>query len=46
MKLGLAKIIQKLQLSKYFDTAETDVDIALNARHIDYTDTWPSKRVQ
>ena len=45
MKPGLAKIIEKGCISKYFETAETDLRIAENACCIDYANTWSSKRV-
>ena len=31
MKPGLAKIIEKVHISRYFDSAETDIHIAENA---------------
>jgi len=45
MRPGLAKIIEKVRISTYFESAETDFHIAENACWIDYTDTWSSKRV-
>jgi len=45
MRLGLAKIIEKVHISRYFESPETDLDIARNACWIDYADTWLSKRV-
>jgi len=45
MRPGLAKIIEKAHISKYFDIPEIDLHIAENACWIDYTDTWSSKRV-
>jgi len=45
MKPGLAKIIEKVCVSKYFETAETDLRIAENASCIDDANTWLSKRV-
>jgi hypothetical protein len=42
---GLAKIIEKVCISTYFECAEADLHIAENACCIDYTDTWTSKRV-
>jgi len=45
MRPGLAKIIQKVCVSKYFDSTETDLRIAENACDIDYADPWSSKRV-
>jgi len=45
MKPGLAKIIEKVHISRYFESAETDLHIAENACCIDYANTWSSKRV-
>jgi len=45
MRPGLAKIIEKVHISTYFESAETDLHIAENACYIDYTDIWASKRV-
>jgi len=42
---GLAKIIQKVRISRSFESAETDLHIAENACGIDYADTWLSKPV-
>jgi len=44
MKPGLAKIIDKVCISWYFESAETDLHIAENASRIDYANTWLSKR--
>ena len=45
MRPGLARIIEKVRTSRYFESPETDLDIAENACCIDYADTWSSKRV-
>jgi len=45
MRPGLAKIIEKVRISTYYESAETDHHIAENACCIDYADTWMSKRV-
>jgi len=45
MKPGLAKIIEKVHILRYFESAETDLHMAENACCIDYADTWSSKRV-
>jgi hypothetical protein len=45
MRPGLAKIIDKVCISTYYQSAETDLHIAEIACCIDYTDTWTSKRV-
>jgi hypothetical protein len=45
MRPGLAKIIEKECILWYFESPETDHNIAGNACCIDYTDTWPSKSV-
>jgi len=42
---GLSKIIDKVCISRYFETAETDLHLAENIYCIDYTITWSSKRV-
>jgi hypothetical protein len=43
MTPGLRKIIQKVCISRYFDSLETDLEIAANASFVDCTDTWPLK---
>jgi hypothetical protein len=45
MRPGLAKIIGKVPISPYFESAETDHHIAENACGIISTDIWSSKRV-
>jgi len=45
MRLGLAKIIEKVRISKNFESPETDLHIAANACCIVYTDTWSLKGV-
>jgi len=45
MTPGLARIIEKVRISRYFESPETDLHIAENACWIDYTDTWCSKWV-
>ena len=45
MRPGLAKIIEKVCISRYFESPETDLHIAENACCIDYADTCSSKRV-
>ena len=45
MRPCLAKIIEKVHISTYYESAETDLHIAENACCIDYADTWTSKRV-
>jgi len=42
---GLAKIIEKVRISTYYESAETDLHIAEYACCFDYADTWTSKRV-
>jgi hypothetical protein len=42
---GLAKIIEKVRISTYYESAETELHIAEIACCIDYADTWTSKRV-
>jgi len=45
MKPGLSMIIEKVPISRYFESAETDLQIAENACCIDYANTWSLKRV-
>jgi len=45
MRPGLAKIIEKVHISTYFESAETDLHKAENTCCIDYADTWSSNRV-
>jgi len=45
MRQGLAKIIEKVHISTYFESPETDLHTAENACCIDYADTWSSKQV-
>jgi hypothetical protein len=43
MRAGLAKIIEKVHISTYYESAETDFHIAANGCCIDYADTWMSR---
>jgi len=43
MRPGFAKIIEKVRISRYFKSSETDLHIAENAWCIDYADTRSSK---
>jgi len=45
MKPGLAMIIEKVCIWRYFESAETDLHIAENACCIDYANTWSSKQL-
>jgi len=45
MRLGLAKITEKVCISRHFACSETEVHIAENACCVDYIDTWLSKQV-
>jgi len=45
MRPGLAKKIEKVRISRYFESAETDLHIVENACRIDHADTCSSKRV-
>jgi len=45
MQSGLAKIMEKVRISRNFERPQTDLLIAENAVCIDYADTWSSKRV-
>jgi len=40
MRSSLGKIIEKVSISKYCESPETDLQIAENACCIDYSDTW------
>lgn len=40
---GLPNIIQKVHISRYFESSETNVHIAENICCNEYTDTWSSK---
>ena len=40
MRPGLAKIIEKVRITTYFECAETDLHVAENACCINYADTW------
>jgi len=45
MKPGLAKIIEKVRISWYFESPEADLLIAENACCINYANTWLPKQV-
>jgi len=45
MRPGLARIITRVHISRYFESPETYHQIAENAYCIDYADTWSSKGV-
>jgi len=45
MRPGLAKIIEKVRISSYFESPEADIHIAENACCINYANTWSPKRV-
>ena len=45
MKPGLAKIIEKVRISRYFENSETDRDITANVSCVDYVGTGLLKRV-
>jgi len=45
MKPGFAMILEKVRISRYFESADTHLHIAENACCIDYANTWSSKRV-
>jgi hypothetical protein len=44
MRAGLAKTIENICISRYFESLETDHHIAGNACCIKYADTWLLKR--
>jgi hypothetical protein len=43
MRPGLAKTIEKVSVSRYFESSDTDLHIGENGWCIDYADTWLSK---
>jgi len=45
MRPGLANIIEKVHISRYFESPETDLHIAMNACSMDCADTWSSKQL-
>jgi hypothetical protein len=45
MRPGLAKRIEKVGISTYFESAETDLHIAENACCSDYANTWSWKHI-
>jgi len=45
MRPGLAKIIEKVRISRYLESPEDDLHIAENACCIDYANTWSPERV-
>ena len=45
MKSGLAKIIEKVCISRYSENSETDHHITANGSWVNYDNTWSSKRV-
>jgi len=45
MRPDLAKIIEKVRISGYFESPEIILHIAENGSCIDYADTWSSKQV-
>jgi hypothetical protein len=45
MRPGLAKIIEKVHISWYFESPEADLHIAENACWINHADTWSPKCV-
>jgi len=45
MRPGIARMIEKVRISTYFESPETDLHIAENACCIDYADTWSLKPV-
>ena len=40
MRPGLAEIIEKVRISRYFESPETDLHIGENACCMDHPDTW------
>jgi len=45
MRPALAKIIEKVCISRYFESPETDLQTAENTCSVDHADTWSSNRV-
>ena len=45
MRPGFMNIIEKVCISRYFESPETNLSIAENACCIEYADTWSLKRV-
>jgi hypothetical protein len=45
MRPGLATIIEKVHISRYFESPEADLHIAENACCINYANAWSPKRV-
>jgi hypothetical protein len=45
MRPGLAKIIEKVRISRYFENPNADLHIAENTCCINWADTWFPKRV-
>jgi hypothetical protein len=45
MRPGLAKIIEKVHISWYFESSEADLHLAENACCINYANTWSPKQV-
>jgi hypothetical protein len=45
MRPGLVKIIEKVHISRYFESLETNLHKAVNTCCIDYTDTWLKNQV-
>jgi len=45
MRPGLAKIIEKVLISRYFESPEADLHIAENACCMKYASSWSPKRV-
>jgi len=45
MRSGLAKIIEKVRISKYLESPETYLHIVENACSVDYAETWSWKQV-
>jgi len=45
MRPGLVKIIQKVCISRYFESPQTDLHVAENTCGIDYANSWSSQHV-
>jgi len=44
MRPGEVMLIEKVRMSTYFESPETDIHFEVNVCYIDYTDTWSSKQ--
>jgi len=45
MRPGIARVIEKVRIARYFVSLDTDLQIAEDAWYIDYSDTWSWKHI-